>query len=172
MIKSWLLVLCLFATSGVSAEEYISQKDFLNQVYQGNPPASSAFWLKPEHKKVAQEIFGHDYRGLRIRYWAQGEKISWILEEIGKEKPIRFGVVVSAEKIAQLSVLAFNESRGWEIRHDFFTRQFPGLSLDEKHQLNAHVDGITGATLSVRASTAVARWALYLSEQVQAGSDS
>ena len=87
------------------------------------------------------------------------------MEEIGKERPITIGVVVVDDTIQSVSVLAFLESRGWEVRYPFFTDQFSGARLDETQQLSSHIDGITGATLSVRAVTNVARLALYLAEQ-------
>ncbi|MCA6062666.1 FMN-binding protein [Thalassolituus marinus] len=171
MIKTlWLS--CLLAIAPLTfAEEYLSQQDFLAQTFDTRIPEVSMVWLKAEQKAVAQDIFGHPYRGLRIRYWLDETRSAWILEEIGKEKPIRFGVVVAGGKIERLAVLAFNESRGWEIRHDFFTEQFSGLALTAEHKLSDHVDGITGATLSVRASTAVARWALYLDQLVRTAAD-
>jgi hypothetical protein len=71
---------------------------------------------------------------------------------IGKEEPIAFGVAVEGRAVAQLRVLAFHESRGWEIRQPFFTDQFNGVRLVSGPRLNRGVDGITGATLSVRAA--------------------
>ena len=64
-------------------------------------------------------------------------------------------------------VLAFRESRGWEIRYPFFTEQFSGLTLADDGYLSGPVDGITGATLSVRATEKVARLALWLDAQVR-----
>jgi hypothetical protein len=63
-------------------------------------------------------------------------------------------------------VLAFRESRGWEIRYPFFTDQFSGLTLAPDGYLSKPIDGITGATLSVRAVERVTRLALWLNAQV------
>jgi hypothetical protein len=63
-----------------------------------------------------------------------------------------------------VQVLVFRESRGWEIRHDFFTRQFANLWLKQNHRLSDRVDNITGATMSVKAMTRMARAALLLHE--------
>jgi hypothetical protein len=59
-------------------------------------------------------------------------------------------------------VLIFRESRGWEVRHDFFTDQFKGVTLNDDRELDLPIDNISGATLSVRALTRLARLALYL----------
>ena len=90
----------------------------------------------------------------------------WILEEIGKEKPITTGIVVRNSQIERVKVLIFREVRGWEVRHDFFTEQFVSAQLDSSHNLDRYIDNVTGATLSVRAVTKLARLALYLHEQV------
>lgn len=104
---------------------------------------------------------------MRTRYWKKGNKSVWILEEIGKTKPITVGVVIDNNKISQLKVLAFRESRGWEVKHDFFTKQFKGSQLDDDLRLSQHIDGISGATLSVRALDKIARLALFFNQQLE-----
>ncbi|WP_069472977.1 FMN-binding protein [Candidatus Marithrix sp. Canyon 246] len=71
----------------------------------------------------------------------------WILEEIGKKKPITTGIVINKGRIERFKVLIFRETRGWEVCYPFFTNQFKGNSLNNF----SHIDGISGATLSVRA---------------------
>jgi uncharacterized protein with FMN-binding domain len=87
-------------------------------------------------------------------------------EDIGKDKPITLGIVVSGNRIERVDVLAFRETRGWEIRYPFFTNQFSGLTLAPDGYLSDSIDGITGATLSVRAVERVARLALWLDAHV------
>jgi hypothetical protein len=70
-----------------------------------------------------------------------------------------------------LRVLEFRESRGWEVRYPFFTDQFGGIGLRPDLQLDRPIDGISGATLSVRALKKLARLALYLTQQTQAAND-
>ena len=69
--------------------------------------------------------------------------------------------MIEADKIKHVKVLAFRESRGWEIRHPAFTQQFKDATLID-NALDRHIDGVSGATLSVWAMTAVTRLALYL----------
>ena len=106
-------------------------------------------------------------RALRLRYWQAGESTAWILEHIGKEKPITLGISISGDRLERVDVLAFRESRGWEIRYPFFTGQFQGLTLADDGYLSERVDGITGATLSVRAVDRMTRLALWLNAQVR-----
>ena len=92
------------------------------------------------------------------------------LEEIGKEKLITMGFIVSNDELEKLRVLAFRESRGWEIKHQFFTDQFNKVRLQDDLQLDKTIDGISGATLSVRAAKKLARLALYYHRTVQSKS--
>jgi hypothetical protein len=110
---------------------------------------------------------GHDLGVLRLKYWEKEGRTAWILEEIGKERPITAGVVVNDGKIERINVLTFRESRGWEVRYPFFTDQFSDATLKEDKQLDRHIDGISGATLSVKAMTKMARLALLLDHEVE-----
>ncbi|ODB86739.1 hypothetical protein A3195_14275 [Candidatus Thiodiazotropha endoloripes] len=160
----------LTATTQLWAQgTYLSKEDFLSQNL-GASYTGGKIWLNKPVKQKLKKIFGHKYPGLRIRYWTNDEnkdQTAWILNEIGKVKPITFGVVINKQQIESIYVLTFRESRGWEIKQTFFTDQFLGASLTERLRLNRHIDSISGATLSVIAMKKVARAALYLSRQVR-----
>ena len=102
---------------------------------------------------------------MRVHYWAQGQRSAWILEEIGKEQPITMGIVVKAGRVEQMRVLIYRESRGDEVRQPFFLDQFKGAALQDDDELDRAIDGVSGATLSTRALTKLARLALFLDRQ-------
>ncbi len=143
----------------------MSTGDFVAQSFHGDPTVNK-LWLDAEIQATASEILGHPYRGLRIRYWRLDDDTAWVLEEVGKEMPITIGVAISNNAIADVRILAYRESRGSEVRHGFFTSQFDGLKLRENTTLNERIDGISGATLSVRAVTNISRFALFLHQHV------
>jgi len=151
-----------FAAKGV----YQTPKAFINNAFSGEIPQVKVLWLTKEDKATIASILQHKYNRMRIRYWQLGEETVWVLDEVGKEKPITIGVHVKDKKISHFKVLTFRESRGDEVRHDFYAKQFLEAKLKENNQLNQHIDGITGATLSVRATTKVARIALWLDAKV------
>jgi len=151
----------------IASGEYISPTEFLNRVFAGELPQSQVVWIAGDRKQTAEAILGHKSGSLRMRYWGDADRSAWIVDEIGKTEPITIGVVVRDNKIEEIKVLAFRESRGWEIRHDFFTRQFIGVSTEGGRQrLDTPIDGISGATLSVKAVTNVSRLVLYLAESI------
>jgi FMN-binding protein len=145
---------------------YLEPEKFINDVFEGNPPKPDKLWIKKDLKKEIKNIMGHDLNVIRIRYWKDETKTAWILEEIGRDKPITVGLVVKDEKIEKVNVLIFRESRGWEVKYPFFTDQFKQASIDKENLLDRKIDGISGATLSVNALTKVARLALFLDKQV------
>lgn len=150
---------------------YQAPEDFLRETFGGQPPAPEAIWLTKDLRQAVTDILGHPPATMRLRYWRQGERTAWIVEEIGKEKPITTGIVIEEGRIELVKVLIFRESRGWEVRHDFFTDQFRQAGLDTQRQLDRNIDSISGATLSVSAITRLARMALYLNARV-AGNES
>lgn len=157
------LVLCSIAVSTFAGSVNQTNEDFIAETYADKVPKSKVVWLKEDLRPAIANILGHEYAGLRIRYWQQAQRTAWILEEIGKESPITFGVIVNNDKVEQVKVLAYRESRGGEIQQRAFTRQYANAELSEQ-KLDRHIDGISGATLSVRAMTSVVTLALYLTQ--------
>ena len=118
-ITALFLLSLMFSSVTVAGGVYQEPADFINEVFDNNPPKVEVLWLNKEIKQQIVEILDHKYKGLRVRYWSQGKKSAWILDEIGKEKLITAGFVINNGQIEQVKVLVFRESRGWEVRHDF-----------------------------------------------------
>ena len=160
-----ILVVFLLCTQ-VTAKEYQSPKAFIAQSLKTNSAERHIYWLDKKAKHTIEKILGHKFHRLRIRYWQKADETVWILNEIGKEAPITVGIHIKDNQLVRTKVLVYRESRGDEVRHDFFTNQFIGATLTEKDKLDRHIDGITGATLSVRALTKLSRIALWLHKEV------
>jgi hypothetical protein len=143
---------------------YQTGPDFIAENFNSSPQPKS-LWLTPQLKTTGREIVGHHIRGMRVRYWQDGSKTLWIMEEIGKERPITIGVVIVKDHVEQLKILAFRESRGWEVRYTAFTDQYQNAKITPDYKLDQSIDGITGATLSVRAVNKAARLALFYHQQ-------
>ena len=107
----------------------VAQAKFLEAAFHEGVPEHKTLWIDKALKKDVKKILRHDYPALRVRYWQDGARTVWVLEEIGKYKPITVGVVINEGAIEKLDVLAYRESHGWEVKHDFFTRQFIGARL-------------------------------------------
>ena len=160
-------LILLFAAFSVQAKGVYQHPDaFLQETFKQKIPQAKFVWLTGETGKTVTNILQHKPTALRTRYWLKDQRSAWILEEIGKEKPITVGIVIAQNKIERVKVLIFRESRGWEIKRNSFTKQFTNSQLDKDRQLSSQIDGISGATLSVNAVTKLTKIALYLHAQV------
>ena len=187
MLKSFKIILALVllnytvgylpdahASSSAQYQFELSAEDYIRNAFAGNVPVAERVWVRAQLKQTIEQILQHKSTFLRAKYWKSDQKSVWILDEIGKDKPITVGITVLREQgkstLLDVKVLAFRESRGWEVKHNFFTRQFIGLSLlstSRKPKLDKPIDGITGATLSVRALKKLAKIALVLDQSVR-----
>lgn len=164
---------CLGGLRASAEDVFLAPDRFVEQAFaEVGEPESKRLWLTKDLKPDIKRILGHDYAALRLRYWQYGGRTVWILEEIGKVKPITTGLVVDAGRIEEVKVLVYRESHGWEVKHPFFTDQFRGAELKENLKLDRRIDSIAGATMSVNALRKLGQLALYLDGQVQESADS
>ncbi len=163
LIGSWLLAMPAQAGTQV----YLEPEAFLAEVFAGDVPMEQKLWLTRDLRSTVEKTLDEKVAGLSLPYWQRGGETAWILESIGKERPITVGVAVNDSGIQQLRVLLYREDRGWEVRYAFFTDQFRGVQANAQGGLTKKIDGITGATLSVRALKRIARAALFLHRNVQ-----
>lgn len=155
------LVALLTSPLALRAEVYLTSQQFVDGAFGANSAKLATLWMTKEVAAQSDKILGHAPKQSRLRYWKNGLQTAWILDEIGKEEPITAGFIIENGKIVQASILAYRESRGWEVRHANFLKQYQNVGLLPDNFLNKNIDGISGATLSVRAMGRMARLALY-----------
>ncbi len=162
------LLLLMLALPAWAADQEAEINRFLGETF-GQPPAAETLWLVGELQPAVRGILEHDYPAARVRYWRSGTRTVWVLDEIGKEMPITVGVAIDKGAVERVKVLVYRESRGWEVKSPSFTAQFFGAKLDGGKKLDKQIDGISGATLSVRALSRLTRLALLLDRHVMTG---
>lgn len=162
-ILARILALTLALAACVHGEDrvYKQPSEFIKSAFGGKIPATSVLNISGDVKTRSKAIMAHDYGESRVRYWKQGTRSVWILEEIGKTQPITTGFLIENGRIRSVEILIYRESHGWEVSKPFFTGQFSNATLKSGDQLSAEVKNVAGATLSVRAVTKLARLALY-----------
>ena len=161
-------LLVLSHAAGAGKDVYLSVPDFIDQTFEGESPEPQTLWLDSDERERAEALAGED-PGFRQRYWRAGERTAWVLEAIGRSHPITMGWVVEDGAIRKLEILVYRESRGWEVRYPFYTKQFRKARLQDG-KLSRDIDGISGATLSVEATQRLAKLALWLHEQIMSAS--
>ncbi|OGT16504.1 MAG: hypothetical protein A3J49_17720 [Gallionellales bacterium RIFCSPHIGHO2_02_FULL_57_16] len=165
-LRMLILLALAFPAWGADQEAEITR--FLGETF-GKPPAAETLWLVGDLQPAVRGILEHDYPAARVRYWRAGTRSAWVLNEIGKEMPITVGIVIKDGVIERVKVLVYRESRGWEVKSPVFTAQFSGAKLHSGKKLDKQIDGISGATLSVRALNRLTRLALLLDRHANTG---
>lgn len=167
-LRMLLLLTLVFPAWGADQEAEMDR--FLGETL-GKPPDAETLWIVGDLQPAVRAILEHDYPAPRVRYWRAGQRTVWVLDEIGKEMPITVGIAIADGAVERVKVLLYRESRGWEVKSPAFTAQFSGAKLAEGHRLDRHIDGISGATLSVRALSRLTRIALLFDRQVNKGTE-
>lgn len=156
------LAFCVSQVVFAAETVYLTPTGFFEQALPGCE--KKALWLNTDSRQKIEKLVEHPFPGVRIRYCHKAGKTGWILDEIGKTEPITSGVIIDQGRVEQVRVLVFRESRGAEVHRQAFVEQFDDAALTEDRKLDRHVDGITGATLSVWALKRQVRLALFLDD--------
>lgn len=162
------LLFFLLAFSALAADQEVEVTRFLGDTF-GQSPTAETLWLTGDLQPAVRDTLGHDYHAARVNYWHSGQRTAWVLDEIGKEMPITVGIVIGNSAIERVQVLVYRESRGWEVKSPAFTAQYDGAKLVSGQKLDRQIDGISGATLSVRALNRLARLALLFDRHITMG---
>jgi len=162
-------VVLLASATGAQAGpgRYVEVDEFLAQSLGEPPGRPEVLFIDAALRERIEAVLGHRFSLLRLRYWHQADTTVWIIDEVGKTEPITIGVAVESGRVSSVRVLEFRESRGYEVRHPFFTDQYAGAGLDAGSRIDRSIDGITGATLSVTAVDKVVRVALICDEAIR-----
>ena len=154
---------------GISKDEFIAMVIGSSTSNSDDKLQSKSLWLNDELQVKITKILDHPYSKLRLRYLTNFKlkQTLWFLDEIGKERPISFAVSIIDRRVSLMKVLQFRESRGGEIRMQAFTDQFNQIGVKSNSKLDLHIDGISGATMSVTAMKKIARLALMLDVEVR-----
>ena len=136
---------------------------FLSEAFGANPPPAQVLQLSDAAQSQLSAALGHAYSQQRLHYWRANGRSAWILDDIGKTgyQPTTAGFVVHDGQIVIARVLIYRESHGEEVSQPSFLQQFVGARATGE-ALDKHIDGISGATISVHLMQRMARAALAL----------
>ena len=160
------LFFIIFSYNSFADESLLSKEQFIEKAFGQKEASKGRLRFKEEVKKTAQKIMGSKYKKVLMRYWIEGNRTAWILNRIGKVKPITAGFIIENCKIVSVHVLVYRESHGWEIKYPNFRDQFVGIGMLEKYKLDKDIDGISGATMSVSSMRIMTRLALAMHKLV------
>ena len=160
------LFFVVFSYNAFAEDSLLSKEQFLEKAFGQKEASKGRLRFKEEVKTTAQKIMGSKYKKVLMRYWIEGNRTAWILNRIGKVKPITAGFIIENCKIVSVHVLVYRESHGWEIKYPNFRDQFVGIGMLKKYKLDKNIDGISGATMSVSSMRIMTRLALAMHKLV------
>ena len=108
----------------------------LSHLTDPGPVEADVLNITPQMNARIKAIMGHSI-GRRMRYRRTGASTIWVLNRIGKVKPITAQFVVSGGRISSARVLAYRESHGFEVKRSSFLTRL---------RSSCNVPNISGAT--------------------------
>ena len=105
------MAMVMALSPAVAAEKTYEKPSVFLKRHFGDVPKTRVLELDRRQRGGLKAALGHDYGQTRIRYWKEGDRTAWILDEIGKTEPITSGVVVDQGRVERVRVLVFRESR-------------------------------------------------------------
>ena len=120
------------------------------------PLEAATLKITPKMNARIKAIMGHSI-GRTARYRKSGGSTIWVLNRIGKVKPITAKFTVSGGRISSARILAYRESHGHEVKRASFLGRL---------RSSCNAPNISGATLSVNSMRRMCRLAKYLHSQV------
>ena len=166
-IKILILSFLILNSAAFASDERLVKDNFLKSSL-GLPevPMHSYIILKDDIEDGVEKILKDTYHLPVIKYWKSGNKVSFILEAIGKHEFITTGFMVEDNKISDAKVLVYRENYGYEIKYDMFINQIKGNSMKDSKKLVKRIANISGATLSVNSMRKLSKLSLYLYSKI------
>lgn len=124
---------------------------FLAAAFGERTPPARRLWLNEPQKQAASDVLQRPVKRRSLRYWGDATHNVWLLNEIGKERPITTAIEIENGRVKRVRVITYRESRGGEVQANWFLRQFYGMRRDQLNRIHKSIDSISGATLSVNA---------------------
>lgn len=144
------------------AEELTVAEDAMETIFPGAVIERETLLLTPEECELAAMRAGQEKpRSLISRFCARanGEVVGYgyLDKHRVRTLPEILMIAVTTDGVLQrIEVLAFKEPTEYRAREAWLT-QFTGRTLEDALRLKKNVDGISGATLTARATTQAAR---------------
>ena len=146
---------------------YNKTGDYVKSFFGGDTPKKYTVWVIGDLRDdINQVINGADSTPVRYRYWRKDARTLWVLDSVARTMPITAGVVGENDKIVDISVLIYRETRGHEIQNRVHRAQYYDAAITERNTLDKPINGISGSTLSVNSLKRMARIALLLHNDV------
>ena len=115
-----ILILTYLFTGHAYTKQSEAETSFLSESFNGNVPKKQRLIVKGEAKDQIKSIMGNKYKKRLFSYWKNDTQQVWILNSIGKYKPITAAFSIQNCSVKSAHVLIYREQHGYEIKYPFF----------------------------------------------------
>ena len=156
MKKILLITICSFIISSEIKDKSISAiKSYYSNEVQ---ITDHKFSIQKKIKRNIQNQIKQKFYRNQIYYWViniNGIQHYALLDNtIGKTMPITFLVIFNEnQEVVHSKIIKYREGYGGEISGKKWLEQFVGMQNDSLFKFGKEIDGITGATISVKSFT-------------------
>ena len=154
MKVSILIILTSFLVAG---DIKITCEEHLFNLYPDNRDIRMhIFQLDEQIKNKVENIVKQRFYKDKLYYWTITEGDStkayaFLDNVIGKSMPITFMVILNLDgEIANVNVIKYREAYGSEIGSKSWLQQFINFNNNSDYNIGKDIDGISGATISVK----------------------
>jgi len=159
MKRNFILILSIICSFIFSSEIKEKTLETINDYYKKDIKINDFKFSIPKKikSKIQNQVKQKFYRD-QIYYWTIEfeNKTHYALMDntIGKTMPITFLIIFNEnQEVIHSKIIKYREAYGGEIGGEKWLAQFIGMKKDSLYKDGKEIDGITGATLSVKSFT-------------------
>ena len=158
----------------MAAKVFLSVDEALKLAFPGCEVARRTAYLTPEQLRRVKELSGAEVPSALITYYAasrgkQPAGTAYFDTHRVRTLPETLMVVVDPQgKVKRIEVITFREPEEYMPRGNWYG-QFQGRKLDKDLEVKRGIHPVTGATLTVRATTGAVRRVLALHQVIREG---
>ena len=153
------IIILTFLSLIVGSEIKDKTIETINQFYQQDIEINEfKYSISKKIKKEIQNLTKQKFYREKIFYWTIkiNDQLHYALMDntIGKTMPITFLVIFNEkQEVIYSKIIKYREGYGGEISGEKWLAQFNGMKQDSLYKHGKKIDGISGATLSVKSFT-------------------
>lgn len=163
------LLLLLFWSGAASAKVFLTVDEALRLAFSGAKVQRRTAYLTKEQVRKAAELSGEEVASALITYYEAPGGFAYFDTHRVRTLPETLMVVVDPQgRVRRIEVIAFREPEEYMPRGKWYG-QFQGRKLDRDLEVKRGIHPVTGATLTVRATTDAVRRVLALHQVISEG---
>ena len=170
-LRAAAVTLLLLGWSGAaSSKVFLTVDEALRLVFAGGKVQRRTAYLTKEQVRKAAELSGEEVASALVTYYEGPGGFAYFDTHRVRTLPETLMVVVDPQgKVKRIEVITFREPEEYMPRANWYG-QFQGRKLDKDLEVKRGIHPVTGATLTVRATTDAVRRVLALHQVIREGS--